>query len=274
MYIITEGSHTLQTALRRRSEHLKKLIRETGEALDRAPAGRLRAAHNHGHMQYYWREEKKERLGRYLTRKDAKLIRRLAQKEYDEKVMRCASKEYRLLQKLLELLDAQCLEDIYTELNDLRKPHVSPRAFTEEMLVQKWQSEEYPHKPVPDDESMPEYLTDRGERVRSKSELMLANKMNSYGIPYQYEYPLQLQGFGLIHPDFRILLVRSGRVVYLEHNGMMSDPMYLDSFMKRQAAYIRNGMIPGRDVIFTFESADHPLDSKVINRLCEELASM
>ena len=141
-------------------------------------------------------------------------------------------------------------------------------------MVQKWLSEEYVHKPVPDDESMPEYLTDRGERVRSKSELMLANKMNSYGIPYQYEYPLQLQGFGLIHPDFRILLARSGRVVYLEHNGMMSDPMYLDSFMKRQAAYIRNGMIPGRDVIFTFESADHPLDSKVINRLCEELASM
>ena len=55
---------------------------------------------------------------------------------------------------------------------------------------------------------------------------------------------------------------------------MMSDPAYLDYFMRRQAAYIKNGYIPGRDVIFTFESAGHPLDSITVSRLCEELASM
>ncbi|MBO4887878.1 MAG: hypothetical protein J5589_06165 [Firmicutes bacterium] len=160
------------------------------------------------------------------------------------------------------------------ELNDLRKPHVSPRVITDEMYIRLWQSEGYEKKGFRDDDNTPEFLSDRGERVRSKSELILANKLNSYGIPYQYEYPLVLKGYGTIHPDFRILLVRSRRIVYLEHNGMMSDPSYLDNFMNRQAAYIRNGLIPGRDVIFTFESADHPLDSRTVNRLCEELAAM
>ncbi len=274
MYVITEGTDNLQSMLVQRGKHLQAVIREAKEALAHSPEGRLRATHNHGRTQYFWRTTKQDRLGTYISKKNRELISGLAQKEYDETLLKHASEEYRLLHSLLHQMESQRIEDIYPELNDLRRPHVSPRAITDEQFVQEWLSEEYEHKPFRDTEEIPEFVTDLGERVRSKSELMLANSFHRFSIPYHYEYPLKLRGIGQIYPDFKLLLVRSRRTVYLEHNGMMGDPSYLDSFMKRQAAYIKNGYIPGRDVIFTFESSDHPLDSKLINRLCEELAAM
>lgn len=274
MYTITDGTRNLQAMLESRRDQLKRLIAETRKALYQAPDGRLRAGHNNGRTQYFWRRSKSDRLGDYISKKNADLISRLAQKDYDEKILECASQEYHFLEPLLRQMKSQHLDEIYSGMNDLRKAYVTPRAITDEMFVQNWLSEEYEHKSFSDTETAPEFITDLGEHVRSKSELILANRFHSFGIPYQYEYPLYLEGFGRIHPDFRILLVNSHRVVYLEHNGMMSDPAYLDSFMRRQAAYIKNGYIPGRDVIFTFESADHPLDSATINRLCEELTSM
>lgn len=274
MYNITQGTENLRSMLMLRCKHLQAVIRETGEALDHAPEGRLRARHNNGRTQYFWRATKQDLLGTYISKNNAELLTGLAQKDYDETLLKCASEEYRLLQLLLDQMKSHQLENIYPELNDLRRPLVSPRVLSDEQFIQNWLSEKYDRKPFRDAEELPEFVTDLGERVRSKSELMLANSFHRYEIPYHYEYPLKLRGIGQIYPDFKLLLVRSRRSVYLEHNGMMSDPSYLDSFMRRQAAYIKNGYIPGRDVIYTFESSDHPLDSKLINQLCTELASM
>ena len=274
MLVITQRTQTLQTILESRHKQLRQLIRETQQALKTAPDGHLRAHHSCKRRQYFWRKSPQDRTGEYISKTNTELISSLAQKEYDTKFLKYAMQEDRLIDALLRELSSQHLEDLYTELNDLRKPYVSPRAISDELYIQKWQEEAYDRKSFAETTDAPEFITDRGERVRSKSELILANRMNSFGIPYQYEHPLYLKGLGTVYPDFRILLVKSHRVVYLEHNGMMSDPMYLNHFMKKQAAYIKNGLIPGRDVIFTFESADYPLDSKTVTRLCEELTSM
>lgn len=60
-------------------------------------------------------------------------------------------------------------------------------------------------------EGEPVILTNRGERVRSKSEKIIADCFFRKGIPYKYECPLYLKGLGIIYPDFTILSKKQDR---------------------------------------------------------------
>ena len=52
---------------------------------------------------------------------------------------------------------------------------------------------------------MTEYYTIKGERVRSKSEKIIADELYRYQIPYKYEFPLTLATHNRniqLYPDF------------------------------------------------------------------------
>lgn len=66
------------------------------------------------------------------------------------------------------------------------------------------------------DESTSEFYTAKGEKVRSKSEVIIADVLSREGIPYRYEYPLYLKGIGKVHPDFTVLNVKQRKEIYWE----------------------------------------------------------
>ena len=53
------------------------------------------------------------------------------------------------------------------------------------------------------DDDMSNYITDAGERVRSKSELVIANLLYKNNIPYMYECPLKINN-NTVYPDFTV----------------------------------------------------------------------
>jgi hypothetical protein len=79
------------------------------------------------------------------------------------------------------------------------------------------------------------HRTSRGEFVRSKSELAIAEKLNGMGISYVYEQPLQLDG-KTRWPDFTIVDEDSGITYFWEHLGMLSDPQYAARWQTKRAA--------------------------------------
>ncbi|MBO4887876.1 MAG: hypothetical protein J5589_06155 [Firmicutes bacterium] len=89
MYIITESIENLKSQLNKRRVHLQYLIRDAKQSLDHAPSGCLRAASNGGRIQFYWRKAASERGGTYIKKENTDLVNRLAQKEYDEKILIC-----------------------------------------------------------------------------------------------------------------------------------------------------------------------------------------
>ena len=89
-------------------------------------------------------------------------------------------------------------------------------------------------------------------------------------IPFLYEAPLKLKGVGTVYPDFKLLNVKERKTIYLEHFGMMDNPEYLDGFFKKQSSYVSNGIVPVRDIIFTFESSKNPLDITAVRKLLKE----
>ncbi|OPF90466.1 ATP-dependent DNA helicase [Rhodopseudomonas palustris] len=116
------------------------------------------------------------------------------------------------------------------------------------------------------------HRTSRGEFVRSKSELAIAEKLNGMGIGYVYEQPLQLDG-KTRWPDFTITDEDSGITYYWEHLGMLSDPQYAARWQIKRSAYLAAGIRPigeqadGDVLIETREDAGVGLDMVEVDRL-------
>ena len=62
-------------------------------------------------------------------------------------------------------------------------------------------------------------LTENGERVRSKSEKILADYFYRQNILYKYEKPLYLKGYGTVYPDFTFLSSKTGKEIYWNMRG-------------------------------------------------------
>ena len=135
---------------------------------------------------------------------------------------------------------------------------IEPYVIPDEEYMKKWMSETYMGKPFLDTDAY--YITKKNERVRSKSEIIIADKLYDMGIPYKYEHPLFLDGIGNIYPDFTILKINTREEIYLEHFGMMDKPEYVSNFIKKQSTYINNGIIPGKNLFMTFETSERPLN--------------
>jgi len=150
-----------------------------------------------------------------------------------------------------------------------RKKLVSEDVISDEQYVKHWQEFVYDGVPFSTEEN--EIITERGERVRSKSEKIIADKLYALGIPYRYECPLALRNDIVLYPDFTILRVSTQEEVYLEHFGMMSDEKYVDRTMNKLALYERNGIYPGVNLFMTFETGKRPLNTRALDDLLKKL---
>lgn len=195
----------------------------------------------------------------------------MCQKSYDEKILGAARKE---LQKLISFRDdyihtikGKRCEEIFVKLSDERKKHVHPVAWSDEEYVRQWLKTEYKRKGFR--ENAPEYYTDTGERVRSKSEVLIAHALIKHGVPYRYECPVLLKGYGDVYPDFTVLNVRARKELYFEHFGMMDDADYSKKALQKILLYEKNGIFPGDKLVLTHETSENPLDIRLLDRIIE-----
>lgn len=121
------------------------------------------------------------------------------------------------------------------------------------------------------EENAPEIYTEKGERVRSKSEKIIADKLFLLGIPYRYECPLHLSDRLVVYPDFTILRVAERKELYWEHFGMMDDADYVENVMLKISSYEKNGVFLGIDLFATFETSRKPLNARALDVMLKEL---
>lgn len=108
------------------------------------------------------------------------------------------------------------------------------------------------------------HRTDQGERVRSKSELVIANLLSQLGLPYAYERFLPgSTGRRGVCPDFSFVGA-TGELIVWEHLGMLHDAGYRGRWLEKQAWYRRHGFVEGRNLFTSSEDADGALDSSVL----------
>lgn len=177
--------------------------------------------------------------------------------------------------KKLELQETDIWEQvqaIYQKFSIDRQMLIVPYVYSEEEIVEKWANEKKMKKEQERNfsEVCTEIYTENGECVRSKSEKILADKLYMMQIPYSYEVPLYLQGYGYIKPDFTVLNKRTRKEYYWEHLGMMDDKDYCEKAVKKIESLEKNGIFPGENLILTYETKEHPLNIKIVEKFIEK----
>lgn len=250
--------YEISAILANRKKYLLQLEKDVRKQLKGFPEGTLRISKHRGKLQYYQRKNKKDTGGTYIRQNNKVVAEGLAQKDYDRKMLVSIRGEIEAIDAFFSGLPEYRAEEIFDEMNEARKALIDPLIETDDSFAQKWQDMTYTGKTL--DEQTPCFLTDKGERVRSKSEMIIANQLVKFGVPYHYECPLDLKGFGKVYPDFTVLNVRKRKVYYWEHQGMMDDSIYVEKALRKTATYQKNGIYPGEDLILTSETRNCPLD--------------
>lgn len=265
----------LKEMLQKEQIRLEGILQKTKEQLKDAPEGKLRISKSGKQIQYYLRKDGiGAGTGQYLHNSDGELVHRLAQKSYDEKVLRLAGRRLRQMKYLTEEYQDNELEILYEKEHPERQKLIRPVELTWQQRLCLWMEEKYEGKAFKPGET--EIYSERGERVRSKSEKILADYFYRNNICYKYEKPLRLKGYGIVYPDFTFLSKKTGKEIYWEHEGRMDDPVYAKMAVKKIKTYEENGIFVGEGLILTFETetsilSTKDIESKVKRHLCSSI---
>ena len=110
------------------------------------------------------------------------------------------------------------------------------------------------------------HITPLGLRVRSKSELVIAGRLEHFGLDLVYEPVISLAG-QTFRPDFEIISKRTCKTVYWEHAGMMGDIEYMHKFQEKLSVYYEFGIVPWKNLILTYDNADGGLDVRLVDAM-------
>ena len=255
----------IKIMLEERETYLQLLKEEKEKMLKGAPEGYLRVCQSRNKIQYYERTNPKDFSGTYINDVNMKIAYQLAQKDYDQKILRAIEKELKAIQRYKEAYPNKTIEQIYDSLHPARQRLILPIRESDEEFIAHWENVEYKGKDFFYDTS--EHYTAKGERVRSKSEVIIADALNRAGIPYRYEYPLYIKGLEYINPDFTILDVKRRKEIIWEHLGLMDKPEYAENNVYKINCYERSGYHMGDNLICTFETKQNPLNQKLVKEI-------
>ena len=271
----------LAPQIEKRLAELQNLLFTKKKSYEKAPQGRIRISQNGGHPEYYLVTERGSLRGKYLPHSQKTLARQLAQKDYDARLIKLLQKEITALQNYMkQTSNGRAIPELYGSLCPARRSLITPAILTNEQYAARWQDISWTGRPFAPD--APYICTARGERVRSKSEVIIADTLFRYNIPYRYEFPITLKrsnsadirrDFGrsnTLYPDFLCLNTRTRTEFYWEHFGLMDSTEYSNNAAGKLRLYTENGILAGRNLIITMETQTEPPSIKALEKLIEE----
>lgn len=203
----------------------------------------------------------------YISKNHQDLAIALARKKYFQARLLDLKQEYAALSAFLrhykssEKRSDQMLRN-YPELYDLLKDDLTDL----DEKLRRWCAEPYSRKKGHEEALVHE--TAEGTKVRSKSEVMIANELYYAGIPYRYECQHLINGISY-YPDFTIRNKRTGQMFIWEHFGLSTNRSYMADTVNKLANYADAGLVHGKNLIMTYESDKMPLSLTTIRLMIE-----
>ena len=232
--------------------------------ISKAPEGKVSVRMHHGHLELYFRDDPKDRHGIYLPVSKREFAGELIQKQHLENARVRAQSQLKEINRFLKKYDPDIFKKLYIREGPLRQQFLKPIDVPDELFAAEWQSFEYERKGFAD--NLQEHYTRKNERVRSKSEVLIADALYAAGIPYRYECPLKI-GSRIIYPDFTILRMYDRKILYWEHLGLMDEMDYRNEAFAKGQQYRNAGIFLGDQLIITYETGCMPLNNKTLHQV-------
>lgn len=224
----------------------------------------LKVSRSRNSIQYYVVKYGNEKRKKYISKSNISIAKSIAQRDYEKQVRRTIEEEIKAINKFINSMPEITFEQVYYNLVEGRKLLVTPIVMPDEEYAKKWQEEEYIGKKI--DAGTVGYETQRGEIVRSKSEVIIADALYYAKVPYHYEKPIKISN-RIIHPDFTVLNVKTRKEYYWEHFGLLDDEEYLNKALLKLESYQKNNIREGENLILTRESKLHPLNTSIVKEM-------
>lgn len=262
----------ITTDIDERIVYLQTLKNKLTGVLSKLPEGNLLVApgSTNNSFRYYNRRTPQDKMGVYLGRKDDSLKRKLALKKYVKAACKNITKEVDKLVKIQQLDIKDSLISAFTEMNPGVKKLINPVTVDDKTYIKMWKDIPYAGLGF-DENDETEFYSDLNERMRSKSEVAIANLLFHNGIPYKYECPVTVKGGEKLYPDFTILDVKRRRIIYWEHLGRMGDMSYVSKNIWKLDEYKKVGIYLGINLFVTFESGTSPVGTTDILRIINDI---
>lgn len=139
--------------MKNRKEYLLRIIKEKEKALKKAPEGSLRIStdryekdHEKTRVQFYHYKGDGKHNGTYIPLEHRIIAERLAQKDYDSKILRAAKQELNAIEGYFGCFPKNAVENVYDCLSKTRQELIIPIRETDEEFAQRWQSEPFLRK--------------------------------------------------------------------------------------------------------------------------------
>ena len=250
----------IQELIAKEYQRINSEIIKVEQQLNPLPTGTLQCIQDGKYLRWY---HCKKGIRKYIPKKKRQFAEQLALRKYFTNQLSILKHEKSALEFYLRHHKANPtpeMPNIESPYFDLLKSYFIP---THDHFRQ-WMQEAYPKN-----ETYPEqliYKSSSGNVVRSKSELMIDMFLYMNKIPFRYECLLQI-GDIAIFPDFTIMHPTTGKIYYWEHFGMMDVSNYCKNACSKIELYCSHNIIPSINLIMTFETKEHPLNTALIEKI-------
>lgn len=256
---------------------LEKNLKKVSTELEEAPTGTLVRVTDRGKVKYLKSDKVDDVYRRKHVDPDADIVKALARKEYLRIEKEILESDIALIRNIKTRYVEPAPENI---LNRVKKAYdklpekyffmplsrfsSSGERENKELLFQEqlieWSRAEYEQSDYKPEKKI--HITSEGVRVRSKSELIIAELLYIQDIPFRYEEMLTIANRKFA-PDFTILR-EDGALVYWEHCGMPNNPAYMASHKDKLSKYEAAGIVPWKNLIITYDEPDGTLNIGII----------
>ena len=265
--------------LEERLDELKEALKKVSDSNSKQTLKdySLRIAQKHGHPDYYYVNKDTPPAGIYIPKNKETFVQQLAQSDYSKDIIVLLKNEIKAIERFIRQTGERKsktdqiskIQALYTKMCKARQNLVLPITLTDEQYKTKWLDVTW--KGLPFNPEAPVYTTINGSRVRSKSEVLIADALSRAGIPYRYEYPLTLcrqqsNETITVYPDFLCLNLRTRQEFYWEHFGLIDSPEYAQTTTSKLHLYAENKIHPGKNLIITMETQNEPLTPNIIEK--------
>lgn len=231
------------------------------EALNKLPRGTLSIYRKHNTIYYLYYCDG---VRKYLHRDDP-LIQKLIDRHMLEEEVKHLDTNIALLSPLVEgyqVIDPNVL------LQGFSPAYANPSPVVFQTIgaidSRDWETSSYRRS-----QRHPENLTittKKGDRVRSRIESWFMDLYEELGVQVHYEEEFRTPSGLIINTDMTLLIPFAIDLKYHEHLGRMDDPNYTRKFLWKHEQYLRAGLIPFRDILYTFEGPDGEVDFQFLRQ--------
>lgn len=246
-------------ALRGYEERLKK---EKAE-LNSMPEGSLIFMNDNGRTNYVQLIPASAKTGgkriRRAINKDPNLIKQLARKKFLQKSVELTSEEVERIKIFLQSSRPPDAERVLETLPEKYKDISESVYFPKRAEAKQWAQKPFNQSTFNPEEKI--HMSIGGIKVRTKSELLIADRLELYDLPFRYEDTLGYRQYSF-NPDFSVMTTKG--IMYWEHCGMMNDPKYRRRNEWKLQIYNKIGVVPWKNLIITYDFEDGGLDLRII----------